>query len=235
MNEMKSLLKNSISTASWPNFYRWTVRLSIVMLLLIPVQILIFIMSPPPDTVVGFFQLFHDNWLLGLLSLDFLYIINNVIMIFIYLALFVRMFDENPSVCLVALVVGLVGVASYFPSNPAFEMLTLSSKYLRALPLEKNHYIAAGETLIAGYTGTSFNVYYVLNAITLLMFSSLILNSLYFSKTIGLWGMASGLLMVIPSSAGQIGMVFSLLSLIPWIMFLSLLIRQFHIFSKDTF
>jgi hypothetical protein len=232
MNQTKRAIKIPTSSVSWSKLYRWAAQLSTIMLLLIPLQIIIFVVSPPPVTVVGYFQLYHTNWLLGLFSLDLIYIFNNIILIFIYAALFVRLFDENPSICLAALLIGIVGIASYFPSNPAFEMLTLSSKYWLALPSVQNQYLAAGEALMAGYIGTSFDVYYILNAITLLLFSTVILKSSHFSKRIGLFGMVSGLLMIVPSSAGLIGMVFSLLSLIPWIVFLFLLIRRFHIFSK---
>src|SRR5918997_4944466 len=37
-----------------------------------PIQIIIFFAWPPPTTVTGYFTLFENNWLLGLLSLDLL-------------------------------------------------------------------------------------------------------------------------------------------------------------------
>jgi hypothetical protein len=80
---------------------------------------------------------------------------------------------------------------------------------------------------MASYTGTASNVYYVLNTICLLLFSYSILKSSQFKKSVGLWGLASGFFMIIPSSAGLIGMVFSLLSLIPWMVFIALLMINF--------
>ena len=44
--------------------------LALVMLLLIPLQIVVFVIAPPPDTVTGFFDLFQRQPFLGLLSLD---------------------------------------------------------------------------------------------------------------------------------------------------------------------
>lgn len=74
---------------------------------------------------------------------------------------------------------------------------------------------------MAGYTGTIFNVYYVLNAICLLLFSYALIKSPRFKKSLGLWmGFSSGILMIV---AGTIGMTFSLLSLIPWVVFIALL------------
>jgi hypothetical protein len=39
---------------------------------LIPIQSFIFVAYPPPGTVIGYFKLLQNNWLLRLLSLDFL-------------------------------------------------------------------------------------------------------------------------------------------------------------------
>ncbi len=233
MNQTNVIFNNPIPGSVWSPIYKWAAYLSVIMLLFIPVQVIIFAISPPPESVLGFYQLFHSNWLLGLLSMDFLYIINNVIIIFIYLALFVRLFDEFPSICFAAFIIGLVGIACYYSSNPAFEILTLSNKYF-ASSIDQGYYLAAGEALMAGYSGTAFDVYYVLNAFTLLLFSYAILKSKHFTKTIGWWGIASGILMIIPSSAGLLGIIFSLLSLIPWVVFLFLVTKRFFRFSKAS-
>lgn len=234
MNRIKPSCLISASSASWSPLYRLTVVLAVIMLLLILTQIAVFIISPPPETIEGFFSLFRSNWFAGLLSLDLIYILDNLIIIFIYLALFVRLFEEKPFLCLAALVLGLVGIASYFSSNPTFEMLTLSAKYFNAPPQDQGIYLAAGEALLAGYTGTSFNVYYIANGITLILFSSAIIKSPGFGKQAGIWGLASGILMSVPSSAGMIGMIFSLLSLIPWMVFLVLLAKRFQSFYKSS-
>ena len=186
-------------------------------------QIIIFSLYPPPNTVEGFFELYKSNVFLGLLSLDFLYLINNTIMIILYLSLFVALYKENPLTVLIAFILGMVGLVCYYGSNPSFEMLTLSKKFFEANINEKIIYIAAGETLLAGYSGTSFNVYYVLNTICLLMFSYTLIKSPIFKKSVGYWALASGFFMIIPSSAGMIGLIFSLLSLIPWMVFIGLL------------
>ena len=219
----KHFQNQALKALDWNPLLRATYVLSIAMIALIPLQILIFVISPPPESVVGFYELFKENWALGLLSLDFLYIINNAILILIYLTLFVKLFGERPAVMLIGIVVGLIGIACYFPSNPSFEMLTLSEKYFEASPESRSIFVAAGESPMAGYSGTTFDVYYVFNAITLLLFSYAILKSPQFSNSLGIWGLVSGVFMIIPSSAGLIGMIFSLLSLIPWVVFVVLL------------
>lgn len=214
--------------------YRVAQFLALAMLILIPIQIIIYVIAPPPDTVKGFFELYQQNPFFGLLSLDFLYLFNNMIIVIIYLALFVLLFREKPVTVLLALILGLIGIACYYPSNPAFEMLTLSNKYFHALPDQQTIYLAAGEALMAGYTGTTFDVYYVLSTICLLLFAYALIKSPKFKKSVGLWGLASGFFMIVPSSAGVLGMIFSLLSLIPWVVFVALLMINFRKFAADT-
>lgn len=208
--------------------------LALTMLILIPIQIIVYVIAPPPDTVKGLFELYQQNPFLGLLSLDFLYLFNNIIIVVIYVALFVLLFQERPVTVLLALILGLIGNACYYPSNPAFEMLTLSNQYFLAQPEQQIIYLAAGESLMAGYTGTTFNVYYVLSTICLLLFASALLKNPRFKKSVGLWGLASGFFMIIPSSAGVVGMVFSLLSLIPWVIFVALLMNNFKKYSAGA-
>lgn len=214
--------------------YRVAQFLALAMLTIIPLQIIIYVMAPPPDTVKGLFELFQQNPFLGLLSLDFLYLFNNLITVVIYLALFVLLFHERPVVVLLALIFGLIGIACYYPSNPAFEMLTLSNLYVQALPEQQMIYLAAGEALMAGYTGTTFDVYYVLSTLCLLLFAYTLIKSPQFKKSVGLWGLASGFFMIVPSSAGLLGMIFSLLSLIPWVIFVALLMIRFKRFADGN-
>ena len=198
------------------------------MLAIMIIQILIFIIWPPPDSVLDFFNLFSQNWLLGLLSLDFLYLVNNTILILIYLALYFSLHKVNESAMLIAMVVGFVGITLYYASNVSFEMLTLSKEYFNVTAeLQRNTLIGAGSGLMAIYRGTAFNVYYVLNAITLLILAIVMLKSQIFSKTTAIIGISSGVLMAIPSSAGTIGMIFSLASLVPWAIFIILISRKF--------
>ena len=207
--------------------FKLTNFLIIIMLLIIPLQIIIFSLYPPPNTVEWFIKLYKSNVFLGLLSLDFLYLINNTIMIILYLSLFVALYKDSPLTVLIAFILGMVGLVCYYGSNPSFEILNLSRKFFDANINEQIIYIAAGETLLAGYSGTSFNVYYVLNTICLLMFSYTLIKSPIFKKSVGYWALASGFFMIIPSSAGMIGLIFSLLSLIPWVIFIGLLRLEF--------
>lgn len=219
---------------NFQSLYRTAQFSTLVMLVLIPMQIIIFVIAPPPNTVKGFFELFNQNPFLGLLSLDFIYLFNNIILVIIYLALFMLLYREKLITVFLALILGLIGISCYYPSNPAFEMLTLSNKFFHALPDQQDIYLVAGEAVMSSYTGTAFNTYYVLSTICLLLFSYALIKSPRFKKSLGLWGLLSGVFMIIPSSAGMIGMIFSLLSLIPWIVFIVLLSAIFKDYATTN-
>ncbi len=81
------------------------------------VQLWIYVQWPPPDTVEGFYALFADNPLLGLLSLDLLYIVNNLLVLLVYLGLFLVLRRRYPSTVSIGLLLGAVGMAAYMASN----------------------------------------------------------------------------------------------------------------------
>jgi Domain of unknown function (DUF4386) len=186
---------------------------------LIFVQVWIYVQWPPPETVEDFYTLFTENPFLGLLSLDLLYIVNNVIVLLVYLALFAVLRPTHPAAVTIALLLGSVGMAAYMASNVGFEMLALADAYAAADGAGRVALLGAGEVLLASFEGTAFNIYYVLSMVALLLFAGSMLRSRDFSRAAGGWGLAAALLMIVPSTAGALGMVFALASLGPWVVF----------------
>lgn len=218
---------NTTAGTNWNDLYKIGGWAAIIMLVLIPIQIIVFVISPPPASVEEFFALFQKNWLLGLLSLDLIYILNNILLSLIYLALYQALKQTHASLMTVALMLGLLGIAAYFASNPAFEMLSLSRQYAAANDAtQQTILLAAGQSQLASFTGTAFDVYYVLNGVALLLLAWVMLHSPLFSNATAWWGLASGILMTIPSTAGMLSMVFALASLAPWMVFLVLVTRR---------
>ncbi len=200
---------------------------AIAMLVIMLAQVIIFIIWPPPGSVEGFFSLFEQKPLLGLLSMDLLYLFNNALLVLIYLALYATLQRSAPSAMLIVLVLGLVGIAAYYASNTAFEMLSLSRQYAATFDeIQKAALVGAGQGMLAIYKGTSFTVYYILNAVCLLIMAVVMLRSQVFSRRTGRLALLAALLMAIPSTAGTIGMIFSLASLVPWGIFLVLIARK---------
>jgi hypothetical protein len=206
---------------------------TIIIVILIPIQISLFGLYPPPDTPKGFFELYNENWILGLLSLDLLYIVNNTLIIFVYLGLFAALKRTNLEYMTIALVIGCIGIASYYSSTVIFEMKSLSQQYMEATSTEiKEQIISSGNLLLLRYNGTAFDIYYVLNALTLIIASRVMLMDNTFSKATAIWGLIAGGLMIIPSSAGMLGLILSLVSLIPWTIFSILIAKRFFKLDK---
>ena len=134
---------------------------------------------------------------------------------------------------LIAVVFGIAGIAAYFASNTAFEMLSLSNQYAAATTeAQRASLLTAGQVMLERYKGTAFDIYYVLNTIVLFIFFPVMLRSKLFGKTTAYFGLAAGVLMLVPSSAGTLGLYFSLASLVPWAVWLVLVGRKLLQFGK---
>ncbi len=231
---MKQATDAQTIDSAWKPIFKIGGVAALLMALIIPIESFIFIAYPPPSTVIDFFTLFQKNWFTGLLDRDILLVINNVFLILIYLALYAALVQTNKSFMTIGLALSFIGIATYFPSNTAFEMLSLSNQYAAATTeAQRTALLASGQSMLAIYSGTAFDVYYVLNAIALLIFSIVMLRSNIFSKANAYLGIAAGILMIIPSTAGTIGIYFSLLSLIPWFVWLILFARKLFQLARE--
>lgn len=211
----------------WKGLYKVGGVAALAMLVLMVVQIIVYIIWPPPSTVEGYFALFNNNWFLGLLSFDLLYIVDSVLLILIYLSLYIILRRAGESSMLIAVVLGVTGVAAYFASNTSFEMLSLSSQYAAATnEAQRTMFLASGQVMLETYIGTAFDIYYVLNTIVIFIVSAIMLRSKLFSRKTAYLGFLAGILMIVPSSAGTIGIYFSLASLVPWAIWLVLVARH---------
>ncbi|MCF7857985.1 MAG: hypothetical protein K9N07_01470 [Candidatus Cloacimonetes bacterium] len=214
--------------------FRGGIIAAIFMVTMIPVQIACFIIWPHPTNIVDWFALFNTNWVIGLISFDFLYMLSMIASIFLYIALFFALFDGHKALSLFAIIIGLIGLTIYFPSNTSIEMLSISKQYFSASSEHaKGLYIASGQTLDSIWKGTSYSVYYVLNGIALILFFLAMIKDNKFRKSTSYIGLTSGFLMTIPSTAGIIGMSMALLSLIPWSIFSILVIQDFSRIIKQ--
>ncbi len=212
---------------NWDKLFKFGGISALIIVLIIPIQIVVFTLYPPPETAIGFFELFRNNWVIGLLSLDFLYYLNNGLLILVYLGLFASLRKIDFANMLIAIIIGFIGIAIYYVSTIGFEMLSISKQYYSTDSIEsKQQLLSVGHGLIARYKGTAFDVYYVFNAITLLLISMTMYKSKDFGKSSATWGLIAGIFMIIPSTAGTLGLIFSLTSLIPWIVFSILIGRR---------
>jgi len=200
--------------------YKAAFASTLIMLVIIPLQIAVFVVFPMSSTIVGWLELFHAHPLIGMFHSDFFLLVDNILMAVIYLAFYHSLKDINKGLLQIGIVFGLIGIASYISTCKTIELLSLSNKYfMTASEIEKNNIFSSVQTLLTIWQGTAFDVYYVLNAIALVIVSLVMHKSSTYGKTTAVIGLITGFFMSIPSTAGTIGLIFSLLSLIPWYIF----------------
>lgn len=217
-----------MQNAEWRLIYIAAVIAAIGSIAFMPIQTAFFIIWPLPTDVEAWFAIFAQNPIRGMISLDLLFMLQIIFVALIYLALMVTMWMENRALILLATVFGFMGLAVYFASNPSFEMLNLSGQYAVSTDANtRNQLLAAGHGAMATFTGTAYVVYYMLNAVALLLFAYAMYGSAHFSRMNAHSGMLAGLLMTVPASFGIVGMSMAFLSLIPWAVFCFLCARVF--------
>ncbi len=201
----------------------WCAFASFVMIV---VQVPIYVIWPPPESTVGFYELLLDNPVLGLLSLDVLYIVSNLLMYLVYLALAVTLWRVSRSAVVVALAFCVVGIAAYMSSTRPVEMLTLAQRYADADAETRTALLATGDGMLSTWTGTGYDIYYYFTFAALAILATLMLRSSIFSRATAVWGLVSAALMTVPTNFGLVGMVFAMASLVPFSVFAVLVWRR---------
>lgn len=187
---------------------------------LTPVSIAVFAIWPPPydGTAKEWFDLFHDNALLGLVSLDLVFVVISALMIPVMLGLFFALREVRPGPVLIAAVLYLVGAAAFFATNTSVEMLDLSHRYAAATTeAQRIAVLGAGEAMLATFDGTAFHFNYILGQLAGIVFGLVMLRSELFGKRIAylmIVGNAFGFLLYLPS----VGLTLSAISgIILWL------------------
>jgi hypothetical protein len=222
---------NSAETDSrWESLYRVGGAATLLAAVTIPIAIIVYIVSPPPTTVAGYFTLFQDNMLLGLLALDLLLIIAVVLSIPMVLALYVALRRASESFMVIALTLSLVGATAYFASNTSFNMLSLSNQYAAAATdADRAIFLAAGQAMLTIYTGTAFHVNFLIGGAALLIISFVMLRSNIFSKATAYVGIISnimGFTLYVP----KIGVWLSIVSVVGLFIWYIMIARKlFHL------
>ncbi len=222
----------TIADSTWKPLYRVGGVAALMVVVLYVIQMIVFVASPPPSTVVGYFTLFHKNALLGLLDLDLLSIADYALFVPMLLALSIVLRRVSPSFMVIATALGLVGIATYFASNPAFEMLSLNSQYAAATTdAQRSLLVASGQAMLAIYQGTAFDVSYVLLAVAPLIISVVMLQSTIFGKVTAFVGVvANGLALGLFVPA--IGVFLSLVSVVGLLVWYVLIAWKLFMLAK---
>ncbi|WIG58204.1 MAG: hypothetical protein OJF49_000949 [Ktedonobacterales bacterium] len=226
--------KRDVTDAAWKPMYVVGAVAALLEVGVIAGGVIVYIINPPPTTIADWFALFHRNALLGLLDLDLLMMVGTALMGLIYFALYGALRRAGGPLTALATVIGLVSVTTFFASNTAFNMLVLSNQYDAATTdAERAQIMAAGRAMLATWQGSAYDVSYVLGGVAILLFAVVMLRSNVFGKATAYVGLVLGVLMLVPATvAGTVGIVISLASLLPTVIWCILVARRFFALSS---
>ena len=225
----------TIQTDSWRLIYQTAAVCSLLIALFIPLQLIVFFTWPPPATVTGWFQLFDESPMIGLLDMDLLLIVDTILFIPVFLGLYHKLFPYMHGPIALALILALAGIASYCASAEAFQMLSLSRQYMASGSEEERAILlSSGQSSITNWMGSSFLIGYVLQSLSILIMSLVMLKAREFGKSISWLGIIIGIMMLLPPTAGKAGLYLSVASVFPLWFWCLLLSWKFYKFGRKT-
>ena len=193
---------------------------------IIPIQLIVFIAWGQPDTAIGWFTLFQDNKLAGLLAFELLLIVSVAVGIATTLALYIALRRVDESFMVIALALGLVEAVTFMLARPTFEMLYLSEGYAAATTdAQRAMFLAAGEAMLSTFTGTAFHLSINLFNIYFLIVSGVMLRSNIFGRVTAYMGILAAIFnwaLYIPT----IGLFLSILSVFPFLTIWNVLVAR---------
>ena len=202
------------SEERWYFLYRTAAIAALITVALFLFQIAAFFIWPPSSTVAGHFAVLQSRPLVGLISLDFLIIVDEVLAIPICLALYLSLRRAHESLMLIATGFSAASIACSLIATPALNMLYLSRQYAAATSAgEREGLIAAGQAVLSSWMGTPFQVGNVVGSIAMLIVGWVMLRSQIFSQAAGYLGIATGVVglgMYVP----KVGVYISILSVV---------------------
>jgi hypothetical protein len=143
-------------------------------------------LSALPQTAVDRFAQFQKSPLLGLYNLDLLNMINQLLLIPAYFALYAVQRKAGNAHAQLALIVFLVGTSIFVTTNTALPMLELGNKYAGATTeSQKILFASAGEAMLARGAHGSLGVFigFLIPNIAGLIMSLAMLSGKVFNKT----------------------------------------------------
>ncbi len=218
--------------SNWKSLYKVGGTAALLSIVFFPIQIIVCLMSPPPDTVIGWFTLFQNNRLVGLLDLDLLLMVDQVLAILIFLALYVALRRANESFMAMAFAIALVSAALFIASNPAFAMLSLSDQYAAAgTQAQRAMFLAAGQAVLVTWQGSAFQASYLLGSIASIIISVVMLQdpNRVFGKSTAYLGILANVI-ALGLYVPKIGVYISIFSVVfLWIWYILIARRLFQL------
>jgi hypothetical protein len=218
------------SDRSWRPLYRVAGGTALLSVVFFPIQIIVFLLNPPPSTVLGWFALFQKSPLIGLIDLDLLLMVDQALAMLMFLGLYIALRRANESLMAIGTLLALASTVLFVASNPAFAMLSLSNQYAAAAAeLQRTVLAAAGQTALAIWQGSAFQFSYVAGSIASIIISGVMLSSRIFGKATAYFGIvanAVALGLYVPTIGTYIS-IFSVVFL--WIWYILIARRLFQL------
>lgn len=177
----------------WRDLYRLGGVTALVIAVLLLGELVVYALLPRPKTALAHFEVFQDNWLKGLLTLDLLGMLAYLLFIPTILAFYVSLRRTSEAAMAVATVLFFLGVADFFATNTAFPVLTLSREYAAATSdVDRARMLAAGQAMFTLFNENAFLVSYVIVSAAWLMIGAVMLRSSVFSRLTAWSGLLAG-------------------------------------------
>jgi hypothetical protein len=157
-------------------------------------------LSELPQTAIERYSQLKTNPFFGLYNLDLLNIVNQIILIPSYFALFAVHRNIKLASASLALIIFLVGTINFVATNTALPMLELSNKYYASVSdNQKSLFAAAGEAMLARGAHGSLGVFigFVLPNLAGIIMSVVMLQGQIFNKITAYLGIVGSSLLVI--------------------------------------
>jgi hypothetical protein len=182
----------------WRNLLKIGGLSAISAVVIVLIEAVVVTIWQPPATVVGWFNLFQRNRLLGLLD----YAVLDAAVIALLGPMFIGVYyatsRENRALMTLAMPFTFAGIASYWASNTTFQMLFLSDQYAAATTdAQRLVYLASGQAI---YSVSQYGMFYSMGFL-LVAFAGVtaavsMLRYHVFNKTIAYVGVAANLVMI---------------------------------------
>jgi hypothetical protein len=197
--------KSSVETAdsSWKGLYQVGGAAALICALMYIVTLVVYVpanlASPPPETVLEWFEVFEEDPITGLFFLGLGDIVIMILWGPMSLALYAALKQSNRTWSLIATTFVFVGIAVFLATNTASSMLSLSQEFsVATTEAEKSILLAAGQAILAVSRSTG-SLYTGMQLVWLagLILSVVMLRSKAFNKAtawVGILGL--GLLVV---------------------------------------
>jgi len=138
--------------SKWKKLYKVGGVGALIVGTLLLVEMIAYIATSAPSLAdaSGWFSLFHNNRLIGLVDFGILELYALVLFVPMFLALYAVLRRANESYMAIAAILAIVGIAVNFATSKLFSLLTLSDLYAAATTeAVKSQFLAAGQATLA--------------------------------------------------------------------------------------